>query len=473
MIYFEDWTLRADNQVMAHQFDHLSRALLVSGDMPADWEWSMLVQVGEAMDILPLTFMQEGLGILLTAQQLCVSGYYKMQLRATRGDLVKHTNKIDVYIPSSISGDGQWPVVPSEFTDLERRAVEAVKKTENAAAEAENYAGQAAAAGKCAEEAGEAAQDAAMAAGQSAVNAAASEQASAQHETAAEGARILAESYASHPPIVGENGTWWGWDGTQYTDSGKPSQGELTQKQGNTRYANALKGTASGAAIRVDDVSPLEHTVSVKVSGENIDPETVTVTGCGKNMIDADGLCNDFLVKNADGSYTLTKGSNTNDRISAKVPCCLPANTQFCLSAEFVSHTTAGASLYAVLTLADGTQFTSGIPFSTSKRVLTSTQPVTQVQVYLQGSEVEGAHITFRNLQVELGGSVTEYEPYNSASATYTLAEDGSCEVTSIAPTMTLLTDNPDVVMDCEYNRDINKAFEQLTQAIISMGGNI
>ena len=35
----------------------------------------------------------------------------------------------------------------------------------------------------------------------------------------------LAESYLSHPPIIGESGNWCMWDGTKYIDSGTPAAG--------------------------------------------------------------------------------------------------------------------------------------------------------------------------------------------------------------------------------------------------------
>ena len=76
------------------------------------------------------------------------------------------------------------------------------------------------------------------------------------------------------------------------------------------------------------------------------------------------------------------------------------------------------------------------------------------------------------NLQLEVGDIATEYEEYKPIIE-YTPDEDHTCDVVSISPTMTLLTDTTGAVMDCEYNRDINKAFEQLTQAILSLGGNI
>ena len=121
MILFDDWSIRSDEQLLARQFDHLSRTLAVAGNIPEGWEWVVLVQVGEAMDIIPLERGEGRLYAVLTAQQLCVDGYYTLQLRGTKGEEIRHTNTIRVYIPASLSGDAQWPVIPSEFTKLEQR----------------------------------------------------------------------------------------------------------------------------------------------------------------------------------------------------------------------------------------------------------------------------------------------------------------------------------------------------------------
>lgn len=76
------------------------------------------------------------------------------------------------------------------------------------------------------------------------------------------------------------------------------------------------------------------------------------------------------------------------------------------------------------------------------------------------------------NIQIELGDKSTEFEPYNMVEAV--ADAKGNVEgLTSHAPNMVLITDNNEAVIECEYNRDINKAFEEITQAMISMGANI
>lgn len=74
--------------------------------------------------------------------------------------------------------------------------------------------------------------------------------------------------------------------------------------------------------------------------------------------------------------------------------------------------------------------------------------------------------LTFSNIQLELGTTVTEYEPYKEC-AEHTSTEDGVVNgVTSLYPVTTLMTDTEGVLIDCEYNRDINKAFAALEAAI-------
>lgn len=80
---------------------------------------------------------------------------------------------------------------------------------------------------------------------------------------------------------------------------------------------------------------------------------------------------------------------------------------------------------------------------------------------------------TYFNFQLELGTAATEYEPYKTPTE-YTPAADGTVSgVKSLYPTTTLMTDTAGAIIDAEYNRDINKAFAEMQQAILSLGGNV
>lgn len=78
----------------------------------------------------------------------------------------------------------------------------------------------------------------------------------------------------------------------------------------------------------------------------------------------------------------------------------------------------------------------------------------------------------YKNIQVEVGKTATEYESYTGTD--FTPNADGTVEgVIRLYPNTTLMVSTDNVIIDCEYNRDINKALAELEQAIISLGGNL
>jgi hypothetical protein len=124
MIQFSNWTISAlCGEVIARQYDNLSASLIVVGDLPDGWEWAMLVECQGNLNIIPLSPVEGGVGATLTDDMLSLPGYYTMQLRGMQGDVVRHTNQIQVFIPESLSGDAQWPEVPSEFTEIEQNII--------------------------------------------------------------------------------------------------------------------------------------------------------------------------------------------------------------------------------------------------------------------------------------------------------------------------------------------------------------
>lgn len=124
MITFSDWTIASCGPPIAMQYDNLSRELTVLGDLPEGWKWDMLVESDGNLNIIALSPVEGGVGVTLTDDMLSLSGYYTMQLRGTQGEVVRHTNIIQTFIPKSLSGDAQWPEVPSEFSQMEARMQE-------------------------------------------------------------------------------------------------------------------------------------------------------------------------------------------------------------------------------------------------------------------------------------------------------------------------------------------------------------
>lgn len=121
VIHYEDWRLWADpGPAIARQYDNLTRRLEITGDLPEGWDWTLLVEADrEHLDLIALRPMEGGLGVDLTAEMLALSGYYTIQLRGNQGELARHTNQVRIFIPSSLSGDANWPELPSEFSQAE------------------------------------------------------------------------------------------------------------------------------------------------------------------------------------------------------------------------------------------------------------------------------------------------------------------------------------------------------------------
>lgn len=66
----------------------------------------------------------------------------------------------------------------------------------------------------------------------------------------------------------------------------------------------------------------------------------------------------------------------------------------------------------------------------------------------------------------------TEYEEYNGQTAVSD-ADGNVTGLVSVSPSMTLIPEASGAVVECTYNRDLMKVIEELTNAIISLGGNI
>ena len=121
MLIFSDWTIKNDGELIARQYDNLTRELLVTGDLPEGWAWELLVQAGGSVNVIALAPREEGVGVTLTAEMLTKAGLYALQLRGGRGEEVRHTNVLQVVVPTSLVGDGTWPELPSEFSQAEKR----------------------------------------------------------------------------------------------------------------------------------------------------------------------------------------------------------------------------------------------------------------------------------------------------------------------------------------------------------------
>lgn len=121
MITFNNWKIENVGYPLAMQYDHMTRELYISGDIPEGYTWDVLCRYKRELNIIRLDVVQGGISTLLTKHDLANSGTYIIQLRGTKDGAVRHSNAIQIEIPKSLSGDEQWPLIPSEFSQMEAR----------------------------------------------------------------------------------------------------------------------------------------------------------------------------------------------------------------------------------------------------------------------------------------------------------------------------------------------------------------
>jgi hypothetical protein len=259
-----------------------------------------------------------------------------------------------------------------------------------------------------------------------------------------------------------------------------------------TLVANALKGNANGSVIALTDISPFEHTLGVKARGEGIDVSTASIKQYKKNLLPylynekigvggtkvSGGLT--FKIREDYGVEVTANEANgykaTSDAMFSFLPKTKFPSASYILSghpsypsgidkskfriyllvyandtasADYKGSTTGGDFAYTV---------PSGVSVSSMLYIYKDTVLPPEGLVFYPMFRLADTDGTFDSPK----------EPI-----TYTPNADGTVEgVTPIFPTTTLMTDSG-VVLDVEYNRDINKAFTELTNAILSLGGNI
>lgn len=220
------------------------------------------------------------------------------------------------------------------------------------------------------------------------------------------------------------------------------------------------------------------------------DLSTVNVTRFGKNLFDT----NSAVKLNGGSSFSVTNNTITVSQTSkstfwsANVP--IPSSLSGKIVTLSAKSNTSGANVAGLRIqwitnsgLAGGGMII-GKPDSAGNIVVTGTVPAQPDETHnnlclMFYSNVTGTletnttyTATYSDIQIELGTTVTSYESYQEQS--YTPTADGTVSgVKSLYPTTTLMTDTEGVIIDAEYNRDINKAFAELQQAILSMGGNV
>lgn len=189
-----------------------------------------------------------------------------------------------------------------------------------------------------------------------------------------------------------------------------------------------------------------------------IDPSTVKLAKCGKNLIDFSRAVTYNCVINGDGIT-----SNIKDLYYCEIR--LPYLINYIQNSDgktvtfSVANTVSDTSIYIVIMYSDGTYDQQG---STSNSVsLTINNRGRTVSAVILRPIAKATTFTdttsiIHNVQLEINETATDFEE-QKGFAVYTPNVDGTCDITSMSPNMTLLTDTPGITIDCEYNKDMRK----------------
>ena len=230
----------------------------------------------------------------------------------------------------------------------------------------------------------------------------------------------------------------------------------------NNSFSGALHGSASGEAVRLTDVSPIEHEIKIKLTAESnhSDFSGVTLKRYGKNLLP-------YPYKNTNIDYTFN-GINYKVKSDGTVVLNGTANEQsyFILAGlvlnkgvYYLSGCPSGGqgSTYSIYFQYDNFSYYKA-DYGSGVKIDINEKKNCAVAITI-GKNTAVSNLIFKPM-LEVGSKLTDFEERRTAVA-YTPAVDGTV-VTSISPDMTFLSDTDGIIINAEYNKDLNKAISEL-----------
>lgn len=193
--------------------------------------------------------------------------------------------------------------------------------------------------------------------------------------------------------------------------------------------AGAIVCEAAGSSIIVSDASDLPIQ-SMRIFGRSTQDgvptpdapveiksvESPVVMVAGKNLLDSDAMINGQFVKNADGTYTLTKNGASTLRFSKRAYCDIPKGS-YIVSVDSV--TGLDNMVRIAFTFTSGKEMSVTVTPTVSKTFIAE-EDITRFATYLPSDVADGSYTTFANLMLEPGSVATSYEPYKAAQTVAT-----------------------------------------------------
>lgn len=193
-----------------------------------------------------------------------------------------------------------------------------------------------------------------------------------------------------------------------------------------------------------------------------VDVSDVEVTACGKNMFDSSKLIKGTGWTEENGvysGYAFPVHDKYNHTINSPLVTGFKPDTRYVMTCKSYVEIQNGAEEQTGLVLqfkySDGTLSSMYIkhPVETEYKII-STPGKTVIGVFATYGSSIITHI--RDIQVEEGIDPTPYEPYIGSTG----------DITSVSPTMTVMPNKTGVILDIEYNKDINTVFDEINSLL-------
>ena len=271
----------------------------------------------------------------------------------------------------------------------------------------------------------------------------------------AESTKKIAESVRNDA----DNGVFKGEKGDK-GDKGDSS--DLDVEYLNQNYAGVIKNTAMGTALAIKDAANFTQPLKFNLSSDEVsDFSGITVKVYGKNIINSEGQV--YFSKYNGAVYTMSAVGLRGKYLSMQA------------MADFTNTIEDTATVNCSIQFLDinGTQVTRNWSVSVDKNSSSKITALTmlvpeaayEVKFHLSvffngaGAAQSGSSIAVKNLMIELGNRVTEYQKYTSPKVIYP-KENGECdEIFSNVSDITVLTDAVDekIIIKCDYIADTKK----------------
>lgn len=208
-----------------------------------------------------------------------------------------------------------------------------------------------------------------------------------------------------------------------------------------------------------------------------VDPTSVVITRYGKNLIDIsqvnESVTRFGLTVTRNGDVLTFNGTPTQAVVMCNTSFLVHSmiNEEYVVSYEFLRGYINGTGSMCVgdADAPDSARQSLGkLKLEQKSRwlVCTTNKPyIKDMWFYI----AEGTKFTNYSIRVQLerGPEITTYETYKGE--TYTPNANGTVDISTVSPIMTLMTDLSGITIDCKYGRDTNSAMGDIQNALTEL----